>query len=258
MKKDKIKNGKPLARYVYEPYGKINPYLTNLDLDKNQYFYKGKFYYTGMEWEEELQLYNFKARYYDPYTMRFIQPDPVHTERQGFDNYDRYSYVNNNPVNFVDPDGRSFEMLGLCSAMMHISKCIHMGNEIMGKGKKKGGDPTLRKIGEVGTFLWRYTTDPAFMLGFWYSLANYTAGILKWILTGGVSEYPSIEYRAGGYLVKGPLVLSGAGITIGPFANVLPGAEEGIIQHELGHIRQYNEWGGWKYLGHHWDRIWKE
>ncbi|GIU70479.1 MAG: hypothetical protein KatS3mg002_1715 [Candidatus Woesearchaeota archaeon] len=110
MKKYKIKNGKPLARYVYEPYGKINPYLTNLDLDKNQYFYKGKFYYTGMEWEEELQLYNFKARYYDPYTMRFIQPDPVHTERTGFDNYDRYSYVNNNPVNFVDPDGRSFEI----------------------------------------------------------------------------------------------------------------------------------------------------
>ncbi|GIX42587.1 MAG: hypothetical protein KatS3mg129_2320 [Leptospiraceae bacterium] len=61
-----------------------------------------------MEWEEELQLYNFKARYYDPYTMRFIQPDPVHTERSGFDNYDRYSYVNNNPVNFVDPDGRVF------------------------------------------------------------------------------------------------------------------------------------------------------
>ncbi|GIX42604.1 MAG: hypothetical protein KatS3mg129_2337 [Leptospiraceae bacterium] len=154
-------------------------------------------------------------------------------------------------MNFVDPDGRSFEMLGLCSAMMHISKCIHMGNEIMGgiahsfnsflkrnmhtfnerlrsigsaynkfthfimgKGKKKGGDPTLRKIGEVGTFLWRYTTDPAFMLGFWYSIANYTAGILKWILTGGNSEYPSIEYRAGGYLVKGPLVLPDSGITI--------------------------------------------
>ncbi|GIX42585.1 MAG: hypothetical protein KatS3mg129_2318 [Leptospiraceae bacterium] len=37
--------GRPLARYVYEPYGKINPYLTNLDLDRNQYFYKGKFYY---------------------------------------------------------------------------------------------------------------------------------------------------------------------------------------------------------------------
>ncbi|GIU70484.1 MAG: hypothetical protein KatS3mg002_1720 [Candidatus Woesearchaeota archaeon] len=46
-------------------------------------------------------------------TMRFIQPDPVHTERSGFDNYDRYNYVNNNPVNFVDPEREKFKEIRL-------------------------------------------------------------------------------------------------------------------------------------------------
>jgi hypothetical protein len=50
----------------------------------------------------------YKARIYDPETGRFLQPDPVHSENAGFDNWDRYQYANNNPVNFIDPTGESW------------------------------------------------------------------------------------------------------------------------------------------------------
>jgi RHS repeat-associated protein len=61
--------------------------------------------FTGQEYEPETGLYNYKARIYDPETGRFLQPDPVHTDQPGQDNWDRYQYVWNNPVNFSDPTG---------------------------------------------------------------------------------------------------------------------------------------------------------
>ena len=46
-----------------------------------------------------------QARYYDPEIGRFYVNDPV-----GFDNihnFNRYTYGNNNPYRYTDPDGKS-------------------------------------------------------------------------------------------------------------------------------------------------------
>ncbi len=101
-------DGAPVARFVYEPFGRVNSDLTDLDPDRNGVHYGEQFMFTGQELERETGLYNYKARLYDPETGRFLQPDPVHTERAGFDNWDRYQYANNNPVNFTDPTGESW------------------------------------------------------------------------------------------------------------------------------------------------------
>jgi len=58
-----------------------------------------RYRYTGQEWDEELEEYNYLAREYDPATGRFDSPDPA---REGFS---PYVYVGNNPINYVDPDG---------------------------------------------------------------------------------------------------------------------------------------------------------
>ena len=51
--------------------------------------------------ETELELYYYKARFYDPKIGRFLQTDPAGTK----DDLNLYAYVGNNPVNRVDPDG---------------------------------------------------------------------------------------------------------------------------------------------------------
>nr|WP_320010900.1 RHS repeat-associated core domain-containing protein [uncultured Desulfobulbus sp.] len=58
--------------------------------------------YTGRE-PDATGLVYYRSRYYDPQIGRFTQPDP-----KGFiDGLNRYVYVMNSPVNYVDPWGMS-------------------------------------------------------------------------------------------------------------------------------------------------------
>ncbi len=90
------KNAEIAEKYSYEPYGKI-AYAAQSNLEQPL----GTYLYTGHEYDKEVGLYNFKARLYDPEKRIFLQPDPYHI------NYSPYTFVNNNPVNFVDRDGKA-------------------------------------------------------------------------------------------------------------------------------------------------------
>ena len=59
--------------------------------------------FTRREIDKESGLYYYRARYYDSIMGRFINEDPI-----GFagGSPNLYGYVLNNPVNFVDPDGK--------------------------------------------------------------------------------------------------------------------------------------------------------
>ncbi len=50
-----------------------------------------------------------QQRYYDPVAGRFLSIDPVTTDEGNGDGFNRYSYANNNPFTFIDPDGRDPE-----------------------------------------------------------------------------------------------------------------------------------------------------
>jgi RHS repeat-associated protein len=112
-------NGNLIAKFAYEPFGRINLKATNLDVDGDETDYVGGFWYTGQEYEFESDLYDFKARTYDPQSGRFMQPDPVFTERAGYDSYDPYQYVYNDPVNWSDPSGK-----------VTVKQATHMFNQI--------------------------------------------------------------------------------------------------------------------------------
>jgi len=55
--------------------------------------------------DPESGLYYYGGRYYDAELGRFISPDPFVGQPDDPQNHNRYSYVVNNPVNYIDPDG---------------------------------------------------------------------------------------------------------------------------------------------------------
>ncbi|MDD3841064.1 MAG: RHS repeat-associated core domain-containing protein [Clostridia bacterium] len=65
--------------------------------------YGTEFLFTGRRLDSETGLYYYRNRYYNPNLGRFIQQDPLGP----IDGPNVYTYVNNNPVNLIDP-------LGLC------------------------------------------------------------------------------------------------------------------------------------------------
>jgi RHS repeat-associated protein len=61
--------------------------------------------YTGHEMLDQLDLVHMNGRVYDPFIAKFLSADPFVTDPYNGQNYNRYSYVLNNPTNLTDPTG---------------------------------------------------------------------------------------------------------------------------------------------------------
>jgi RHS repeat-associated protein len=79
------------SSFFYDAFGNRIP-LTDI---KTDILYQ----YTGQEYEKKLDLYNFRARFYDSDLMRFYAVDPEEQTASP------YLFCGNSPVMFVDPDG---------------------------------------------------------------------------------------------------------------------------------------------------------
>lgn len=82
-----------MQRYGYESFGMVTA---------SDPAFENAYTYTGREWDKEIGLYYYRARYYDPMEGRFISKDPI-----GFSagSTNLYSYTFDNPTNFADPSG---------------------------------------------------------------------------------------------------------------------------------------------------------
>jgi len=93
--KDLVDNtGEVVNHLIYDSYGNVVS-ESNAAVDT-------RYLFTGREWDEEIELYYYRARYYDPEIGRFILEDPI-----GFEAGDTnlYRYVENSPLDTVDPLG---------------------------------------------------------------------------------------------------------------------------------------------------------
>jgi RHS repeat-associated protein len=89
-------DGKPAAWFSYRAYGTADAAATST----TPLTAKLRRSFTGQEWIEELGLYDYGARLYDPALGRFLAPDPADETASP------YMYVGGDPVGNVDPDGR--------------------------------------------------------------------------------------------------------------------------------------------------------
>ncbi|WP_324282075.1 RHS repeat-associated core domain-containing protein [Cyanobacterium aponinum UTEX 3222] len=92
--------GDVVNHLTYDSYGNVVS-ETNSAVDS-------RYRFTGREWDEEIELYYYRARYYSGQTGRFISVDPISFES---DTYNLYGYVDNNPISNVDPSGLASRQL---------------------------------------------------------------------------------------------------------------------------------------------------
>ena len=88
--------GGEAARQRYFPYGQGRPGDTPLPTD---------YRFTGQRNEGTIGLYDYGARFYDPLLGRFVSADTVVPEPGNPQALNRFSYVLNNPLRYIDPSG---------------------------------------------------------------------------------------------------------------------------------------------------------
>jgi RHS repeat-associated protein len=144
-----IETGGQLYAYHKDTLGSIRAITDSAQAIVNTYNYDNfgnmtqtgtltqPFTYTGREWDKETGLYYYRARYYDPMEGRFIQKDPL--SFAGGD-VNLYGYVQNNPVNFIDPTG-------LMGFIPYLDRIGNAGNTIAQDVWGNGGPSKITDIG---------------------------------------------------------------------------------------------------------------
>lgn len=79
------------------------------NIDKFVYLDRG---YTGHEHLQGINLVHMNGRMYDPKLKRFLAPDNYIQDVSNTQNFNRYSYVLNNPLSYVDPSGETYNPPG--------------------------------------------------------------------------------------------------------------------------------------------------
>ena len=91
--------GEIINQYDYDIWG--NPTLT-IETAANAIRYAGEFMDT------ETGMYYLRARYYDPYTGRFVSEDSYWGEDENPLSLNLYTYCANDPVQYTDPSGHYY------------------------------------------------------------------------------------------------------------------------------------------------------
>jgi len=132
----------PVQTYSYDSFG----------VPKQTTLFRNSFTYTGKEYDLETGLIMMGVRYFDPREGRFISKDPI--SLLGGD-FNLYSYVGNNVLNFVDPSG-----LTAIPATLGAGGAV--GTAGATTGATVGGAATT---GAIGTFCGALGSAAVFVIG---------------------------------------------------------------------------------------------
>ena len=202
--------GSVIERYGYDAYGAMS--LESGDGNTRANSQVGNpLGFTGRRFDVESGLWFHRARYLDPVQGRFVQRDSM-----GYvDGFGLYTYVGNNPINFLDPFGLE-KILGQSGSLWAF-----------GSGFLYGGQQAV-----VGVY--QVVTNPRETLeGFWNAVQNWDqteVAIRNQLLStgqrlrdGNAHTWGQVTFEVGSFFV-GVGVVSKAGkvSTLGRLKNWLP------------------------------------
>jgi len=111
-------DGGEYERTYFDPFGaKVDAYGAAMSPEMGDV----KLGFTGHRHDDELGLIDMRGRVYDATQKRFLSPDPHVTDPVFGQNYNRYSYVLNNPLRYTDPTGFNPDNRSLMTGVSGLS-----------------------------------------------------------------------------------------------------------------------------------------
>ena len=101
------KFGRMVGRADYNEWGEVT-YKEALSITSSYRRIYPQLNYTGHDWDDVLEMYYAKARFYDPDAKRFVELDPVKGQVTDPLSLVSYLYCKDNPLRWVDPLGLVF------------------------------------------------------------------------------------------------------------------------------------------------------
>jgi RHS repeat-associated protein len=80
--------------------------------------------YTGKTYDAKASLMDYSARWYSPSVGRFTTPDTYEGNLSVPGTLNRYAYVGNNPVNYVDPTGHDSVSIGVSATNVTVGQSV--------------------------------------------------------------------------------------------------------------------------------------
>ena len=141
--------GNVVERLSYDPWGKRRGGDWRLDEPGTQplvlltkFTNRG---FTGHEHVDELNLIHMNGRVYDPELGRFLSADPHIQSPGSSQGYNRYAYVQNNPLKYTDPSG--YFLSSLVSAIKGVFNKV--GQELTNLVRFIASDPILGTFAQI-------------------------------------------------------------------------------------------------------------
>jgi RHS repeat-associated protein len=110
---------------------------------------------SGQRREESIQLYDYRARFYDPLTANFLSPDSLVPQPGNPVDWNRYAYVRGNPVRYSDPSGHACVPCLVVGGVIIALDAVDIGSSLYITSFPEQFSPEDVDYAEVSLGLWQ-------------------------------------------------------------------------------------------------------
>lgn len=213
--------GTIVDRRHYDPFGKERSGVAGPDTITPLIGVYRDHGFTGHAQLDSVNLVHMGGRVYDAAIGRFLSPDPFIQASLNLQNYNRYSYVLNNPLSYNDPSGYFFSLVK--KIVRGVGKVIGKVMRVVSRVVQKISRETTRIVRQAVRFVkqyWKEIAMVAVIIAVPYAvetIAPLLSANLKVVLLAKTEIAGAVAYTGG---------LSPTGQFV---ANALGGAITGLV-----------------------------